>query len=201
MKKETCIESVSHKRDGSDNIHDDVERMTRYKLLSVGLSYPDDNFLEVFPEMRPEMEELCIEYDSLFRAREIWLYSTEYADSNIFQKSKILSNIMGFYHAFGVEPQSDRPDSLSHELEFMHLLIYKTIHATQQNDTEEAREKASLCLDAQKKFFTEHLQKAATKIAEKIITHSEVGFYRENAMTMNDFIASEKEFLLGEMIL
>ena len=52
-----------------------------------------------------------------------------------------------------------------------------------------------MCLDAQKKFFTEHLYHAAVKIAEKIIAYSEVGFYRENAMTMKDFFESEKEFL------
>ncbi len=86
MKKEMCTESVSHKRADSDNTHYDVERMTQYKVLSVGLSYPDDNFLEVFPEMRQDMEELRFEYDSLFRAQEIWLYSTEYSDANIFQK-------------------------------------------------------------------------------------------------------------------
>ncbi len=198
MKKEMCTESVSHKLADSDNDLDDVGRMTRYKILSAGLSYPDDNFLEVFPEMRKDVEELCFEYDSLFRAQESWLYSTEYTDSNIFQKSKYLSDIMGFYRAFGVEPQSDRPDSLSSELEFMHLLIFKKIHASRgEKDTEEARGKATLCLDAQKKFFTEHLYQAAKKIAEKIIAQSKVGFYRENAMAMNDFIESEKEFLLG----
>ncbi len=195
MKKEMCTESASHNQAVLDYNRDDAERMNRYKVFSVGLSYPDDNFLEVFPEMRQDIEALCFEYDSLFRAQEIWLYSTEYTDSNIFQKSKYLSDIMGFYRAFGVEPQSDRPDLLSNELEFMHLLIFKTIHASQENDTEEARGKTSLCIGAQKKFFTEHLYQAAINIAEKIIAHSEVGFYRENAMTLKDFIESEKKFL------
>lgn len=198
MKKEMCTESVSHKRADSDNDLDDVGRMTRYKVYSAGLLYPDDNFLEVFPEMRQDVEELCFEYDSLFRAQEIWLYSTEYTDANIFQKSKYLSDIMGFYRAFGVEPQSDRPDSMPSELEFMHLLIFKKIHASrEENDAKAARKNATLCLDAQKKFFTEHLYQAAIEITEKIIAQSKVGFYRENAMAMNDFIKSEKEFLWG----
>ena len=197
MKKEMSTESASHKLADSENNHDDVERMIRYKALSVGLSYPDDAFLETYPEMRQDIDELRSEYDSLFRAQEIWLYSTEYTDANIFQKSRYLSDIMGFYRAFGVEPESDRADSLSNELEFMHLLIFKAIHALEENDSEEARGKASLCRDAQKKFFIEHLYPAAAKIAEKIIAHSKVGFYQENAKTMNDFIESEKEFLSG----
>lgn len=184
MKKEMCIESASR----------DKERMLKYKEFSVAFSYPDSKFFDFFPDFAFEKEKLISEYDRLFRAKEIWLYTVEYLAKNEFQRANYLADIMGFYRAFGVEPDKDRPDSVSGELEFMHLLIFKFIHANKK-DTKGAKEKADTCLSAQKIFFTEHLYPAAKKIIELILAQSERNFYSGTASRMLKFLESEKRFL------
>lgn len=188
MKKETCIESVS--RDPSVL----KERMLRYKTFAVAFSYPDEGFFKFFPDLISEKDNLTSEYDKLFRTKEIWLYTTEYLAKNEFQRSNYLADIMGFYRAFGVEPDKDRPDSLSGEFEFMHYLIFKLIHAGKGKD---AKDKAYVCIDAQKKFFSEYLYPAAKKISEAICKQSEKSFYKDMASEMLEFLESEKGFLEG----
>lgn len=148
-------------------------RMSAYKSLSTAFRYPED-------------EDLQLEYDRLFRLNNIWLYGAEYTSENEFQMVKSLSDIMGFYKAFGVTPDSTRPDSLETELEFMHYLIFKEINAP---DTE----KASICRDAQKKFFNEHLCPAAKKIAERIIAKD--SSYKNRAKELLEFIQCESQLL------
>lgn len=166
------------------------KRMHTYKMLSVAFSYPDKDFFEFFPELMPEKESLIREYDRLFRAKEIWLYGTEYTSEHEFQKSNNLSDIAGFYKAFGLEIDNDRPDSLEAELEFMHYLIFKEINAPD-------KEKAETCADAQRKFFAEHLSPMARTIAQKIIAETVEGFYKDIAAEMLNFLKSE-EGLYGQ---
>ena len=204
MNKEICTELVSV----------DEKRMLKYKTLAAAFSYPDDSFFAFFPNLSSEKENLISEYDRLFRANEVWLYSTEHLAKNEFQRSNNLADIMGFYRAFGLEPDGDRPDLLSCEFEFMHYLIFKKLHAShplESEDSADAKEKSFICLDAQKKFFTEHLHPAAIKIAEAIITKTqkewresvppqtphleENNFYIKIANEMLQFLESEKRFL------
>jgi TorA maturation chaperone TorD len=185
MKKEMYTESVSV----------DKERMLKYKRLAAAFSYPDEDFFAFFPELLPEKERMLSEYDRLFRADKIWLYTTEYLAKNEFQKSSYLADIMGFYRAFGVEPDKDRPDSLSCELEFMHYLIFKRLHALSSNDAKNGEEKALICLDAEKKFFTHHLYPAALKIARVTISKTKDNFYLKIANEILEFLESEKIFL------
>lgn len=162
-KKEMCIDRALH------------ERLLAYKALSAAFSYP-------------KKEGLKIEYDRLFRSNEIWLYGAEYLAENEFQRAHMLSDIMGFYKAFGLDIENNRPDSLEAELEFMHYLIFKEINAP---DTE----KASICRDAQNKFFNEHLYPAGKKIAERIIPLSKNKFYTNAGRKLSGFLESEKKGL------
>lgn len=176
----------------------DKERMLEYKAFAMAFSYPDDGLIEVFPELSSKKEDMISEYDRLFRASEVWLYGTEYLSMNEVQRSRSLADIMGFYRAFGLEPDTDRPDSLSCELEFMHYLILKGIHAANSGDGADAKEKADICLDAQRKFFTEHLHPAAEKIAEAIMSKSSNDFYVNISKEMLEFLESEKKLLEGD---
>lgn len=177
IKKGMCTESVS--RNPSTWLRINRERMLKYKEFASAFSYPDEE------KLRPD-------YDRLFRAKEIWLYATEHLAKNEFQRANYLSDIMGFYRAFGVEPDRDRPDSLSAELEFMHYVIFKEIRAL---DREDSKEKVYVCVDAQKKFFTEYLYPAAKRIVESIRRQPEKNFYTEKARELLDFLESEKRIL------
>lgn len=180
MDRETCTDSVSP----------DKERIPMYKIFAVAFSYPDDRLKDFFSFTAEEKKELISEYDRLFRASNIWLYGTEHVALNEFQRARYLSDIMGFYKAFGVEPDKDRPDSLNIELEFMQYLVFKRLQALKNN----SEENAFVCLDAQKKFFNEHLYPAAKKIAEAIISKSKNSFYVEISNIMLKFLESERKF-------
>lgn len=181
MKNSTCIDSASLRQ----------ERMLKYKTFSVAFSYPDDNFFSFFPILISEKEKLHLEYDRLFRSNGIWLYSTEYTAENEFQRARGLADISGFYKAFGLEPNKDRPDALASELEFMHYLIYKELNAPD-------KEKALICFSAQKKFFAEHLLPSAKKMAQTIIAQGKNNFYKGCAQDMLIFLESEEIFLKGK---
>lgn len=183
MNNGMCIESAS-----ADIAAKIGRRLGMYKSLSVAFSYPDKDFFEFFPELTAEKESLIREYDRLFRAKEIWLYGTEYTSEHEFQRSNNLSDIAGFYRAFGLEIDNDRPDSLEAELEFMHYLIFKEIKAPD-------KEKAQICVDAQKNFFSEHLSPMARAIAQKIIAETENNFYKTAAGDILEFFTEEEKLI------
>lgn len=163
------------------------QRMFQYKTLAVAFSYPDNKFFDFFPELASEKNTLIREYDRLFRAKEIWLYGTEYMSEHEFQRSNYLSDISGFYKAFGLEVSEDRPDGLNAECEFMHYLIFKEMKAP-------SNQKAEICQDAQRKFFSEHLSPMAKMIAQKVIAATENYFYKNIASEMIEFLGKEERF-------
>ncbi|MEK7448302.1 MAG: molecular chaperone TorD family protein [Planctomycetota bacterium] len=185
----------------ADEITLAVQRMNYYKTLALAFSYPDKNVLAMFPDFLSERENLQAEYDRLFRASEVWLYTTEYSISSEFQRTKALADIMGFYRAFGVGPDKDRPDALANELEFMYYLVFKSLDAFKNGRDEAADEKARLCLDAQKKFFNEYLYPGARQIAEKVAGLSGHKFYLQMSRELLDFLEEEnKVFGVGGAI-
>ncbi len=174
----------------------DEARMLAYKAFSRAFSYPDDDFFSGFPDLSEQREFFHQEYDRLFRVCEIWLFGAEYIAQNEFQRVNLLSDIMGFYRAFGVEPEHDRPDSLTNELEFMHYLIFKEKRAAEIGQDQE---KSSMCFDAQKKFFTEHVYPAAKHIAGSIVAATRNRFYKEMSEDLLDFLEQEKAVLGGTL--
>lgn len=124
-------------------------------------------------------------------------YETEYKKAHEFSKAQILSDIMGFYRAFGVEPRGDRPDQMAAELEFMHLLARKESHAAGRGELENA----SLCREAAGKFFHEHLATWTDELLEAIRAgfdkrgESPHPFYVHLMDLLQRFIAGEKEVL------
>ncbi|MHC4241937.1 MAG: TorD/DmsD family molecular chaperone [Planctomycetota bacterium] len=170
----------------------DKERMYQYRIFAAAFSYPDNSFFGYFPDLLDDKQSLMAEYDRLFRAGVVWLYGAEHLVENEFQRASILSDIMGFYTAFGLEPDKERPDSITCELEFMYGLIFKSDRINQCLITDNAGEKKDVCRDAEKKFFTEHLEPAANLIAKKIISESNNPFYKRSAKELLAFLRSEK---------
>ena len=81
-------------------------------------------------------------------------YETEYAGQSEFVKNNDLADLMGFYHAFGLDlAGGERPDYIGVELEFLHFLALKEAIAQQ----EERPDGAAVCIEAQKKFLCDHL--------------------------------------------
>jgi TorA maturation chaperone TorD len=171
----------------------DNQRMRQYKTLAAAFCYPDDTFFAHFPALLDDKQSLMAEYDRLFRTGAVWLYGVEYLVKNEFQRANLLSDIMGFYTVFGLEPDKERPDSITCELEFMYGLILKKVLAYESQIDDETGEKIDVCIDAEKKFFIQHLEPAAGLIAEKIISQSENSFYTNIAKDMLEFLASERK--------
>ncbi len=171
------------------------ERMAKYKSFALAFSYPDEEFFKTFSDLAQSKQEMQREYDHLFRVKEIWLYGAEYTIKSEFQRANYLADIMGFYRAFGLDTNKDRPDSLTNELEFMYYVIYKRLHAQENSDEKVAKERIDICFDAEKKFFNEHVYPAATKIAQEIISKTNNTFYQEMASEMREFLEDEKVVL------
>lgn len=159
----------------------DRQRLLKYKAFALAFSYPQD-------------EESQLVYDRLFRKLALWLDTVEYIAENEFQRVNYLSDIQGFYTAFGLKPEKARPDFLVNELEFMHYLIFKEGYAS-KSSLEDAEERAKICSDAQKEFFHTYLYPAAKIIAQKIITQSQESFYTGIAKNFLVFLEEERENL------
>ncbi len=193
MSTESVLPDNSELSNLSIDTKNDDQRMRQYKTLAAAFSYPDDSFFEHFPDLMDDKQSLMVEYDRLFRAGIVWIYSAEHLAKNEFQRANILSDIMGFYTAFGLEPDKERPDSITCEMEFMYGLILKRDRASRLPADDQSKEKIDVCFDAEKKFFIQHLEPAAVLIAEKLISQSENHFYVNIAKDMLEFLVSERE--------
>ncbi len=180
----------------------EMERLQSYAFFSAAFSYPDDKFFDFFPQLNKERESIVREYDTLFRNRGIWLYTTEYTAKGDFQKSYSLSDIMGFYRAFGLQIREERPDSLCAELEFMHYLVFKTVRALESGngngatggtDRGQPDHRIEICNDAQGKFFKEHLYPGVQSISERVISSNEGKFYKGTVKEMLLFMEEESK--------
>jgi TorA maturation chaperone TorD len=171
----------------------DEERMFTYKVWAAAFSYPDDAFFAHLPELAAERRSLVSEYDRLFRAGLVWLYGAEHLVKNEFQRANLLSDIMGFYTAFGLEPDLERPDSITCEMDFMHYLIFKRQRLDAGAAGDGSEEKVEVCRDAERKFFVEHLEPGATAIAREILANTTHPFYKQAAEGLLDFLSRERE--------
>ena len=145
MSTESALPDNSELSNLSIDTKNDDQRMRQYKTLAAAFSYPDDSFFDHFPDLMDDKQSLMVEYDRLFRTGIVWIYSAEHLAKNEFQRANILSDIMGFYTAFGLEPDKERPDSITCELEFMYGLIFKRNRVCQGLITDNAKEKIDIC--------------------------------------------------------
>ncbi|MEK6643511.1 MAG: molecular chaperone TorD family protein [Planctomycetota bacterium] len=80
-------------------------------------------------------------------------YELEYRDSEVFQQSQTLADIVGYYRAFGFDMSTtvhERADHVAAEWEYLAILALKEWKAASQGDAE-------CCIMAQKDFFAEHV--------------------------------------------
>ncbi len=181
----------------TDRLHCDVgvdaDRIFAYRAWAAAFSYPDERFFARLPKLAAERQSLVAEYDRLFRAGLVWLYGAEHLVKNEFQRANLLADIMGFYTAFGLEPDLERPDSICCQMDFMHYLILKRDRLDTEPRVDDAEEKAEVCRDAERKFFVEHLEPAAAAIAREIQDRTTHPFYKQAADGLLEFLACERE--------
>ncbi len=101
-------------------------------------------------------------------------YETECGLPHEFRQSQEMADIAGFYRAFGFNVGGkvrERPDLLSAELEFMHILALKEAYAAEKG----VAEHVEICVDAQCKFLQEHLGQWIGLFAESLARSAEEG--------------------------
>ncbi len=133
------------------------------------------------------------------------LHETEYISGKLsFQRSHALADIAGFYRAFGVavpEETPERPDQIVIELEFMARLIELEEQARRQtlNGTAQQRqvevERATVCLEARRRFFTEHLGWWAPGLARLLIEGDSHPFYQAGARFLAALLTAQRALL------
>lgn len=162
-----------------------------FVLASIVTGYPDDDFksfvgellldenLDIPDELKQVLLDACesdvalddlrSEYIAVFdQAKSLNpLYETEYGRERAMFKANELSDIAGFYHAFGFEMNSEEGremiDHVSVELEFYSLMLMKQMYLMRQNDFEGAE----IVGDGMNKFMTSHLGRFVPSIVER----------------------------------
>lgn len=117
-------------------------------------------------------------------------YEAQYGTPHLFEQTRVLSDLGGFYGAFGLEVRreaGERPDHLGIELEFMQVLTYKEAYALKHHGVEHA----DLCREAQEKFLCEHLATWIDDFAGRLIRRAGSGPYAAYAEALRRYVASE----------
>lgn len=118
-------------------------------------------------------------------------YETAFSARHIFQQTQHQADLTGFYRAFGVDPQRERPDHLSVELEFAYLLTVKEAVARGRAEPEHVR----ICRDTQRSFLRDHLARWAPLIGGRLAITAAGTPYAAAGLLLAAFIAYEERFL------
>lgn len=117
---------------------------------------------------------------------------TFYTARHIFQETQDLSDIGGFYKAFGLQmADKARLDHITVELEFMHFLAYKEAYALANHGAGRAR----LCRAVQRKFMQDHLGRWGGRFARLLANKADGGYFAGVAALLEAFLAAETRFL------
>ncbi len=117
---------------------------------------------------------------------------TVYTAGEIFQETEQLSDIAGFFRAFGMDiAAKERPDHISIELEFMHLVTCKEAIAQLHHGPEKAR----LCRVVQRKFMEDHLGAWGPQFARQLERQAPAGYFRALARLIDTFLSAENSYL------
>jgi DMSO reductase family type II enzyme chaperone len=117
---------------------------------------------------------------------------TIYTAKHVFQETQDLSDISGFYRAFGLEMgDKERLDHITVELEFMHFLTYKEAYA----QTHHGPAKARLCRKFQRKFMRDHLGRWAVEFARRLGQKANGGYFGCVSSVLETFLKADIAFL------
>lgn len=112
----------------------------------------------------PGLEAAYRERFSHVHPRDCPLYETDHRASDVWRQTSVLADLGGFYRAFGLAESGERADHASVELEFLHVLAYKTAWALERGE----REHAERCAEAERAFLAEHVLRWLPDVAERL---------------------------------
>jgi TorA maturation chaperone TorD len=141
----------------------------------------------------PSRDALSMEYQRLFghTARgPVSAYETEYGDDTLFQKPQEMSDVAGFFGAFGLTPASgatERVDHIACEVEFASFLARKEAYALESGDTE----MLEVTRAAQRSFFRDHLGRFVPSFARRTAGVDPDGFHARAAMLLLELTRAE----------
>jgi TorA maturation chaperone TorD len=122
-------------------------------------------------------------------------YETEYVPSKFaFQRSNMLADVAGFYHAFGLQTSTSRPDRPDHvalECEFLAQLLDLQWQA-RQSASPEAPSREDICQQAMQRFLKEHVVWWFPAFACLLARQDPGGFYEAVANFLAAFVAAER---------
>ncbi len=100
-------------------------------------------------------------------------YEAAYVTTNVFQETDVLADVAGFYRAFGLAPDRERPDHVRLELEFAHILCFKEGYARRHHGAAEV----AICDDGQRAFLAAHLGRWAETFFRRLRASSDGTHY------------------------
>lgn len=146
------------------------------------------------------LTELARDYTATFIGSGNDGYSAAYPFESVYTSPKRLTmqdardEVLMLYRAAGLEKlenEKEAEDHLSYELEFMAILIARSLEALEKNDEELA---VSYLLQ-QRNFLADHLCRWYPMMASDVQKFAQTGFYRGVGELAEGFIASDREFL------
>lgn len=150
---------------------DSMSENIQLLLSDKDIEMSDDLRALITSKTSPEnIQDLQSEYISIFdNGRDANpIYETEYDRRRAMAKGNELSDIAGFYHAFGFELDSlaegmEMLDHVGIELEFYSLMLMKQLHLTETKD----QQGVDVVEDGRKKFLQAHLGRFVGAISRR----------------------------------
>ena len=186
-----------------------VRRAQVYRFLADAFLYPAENWSEDLPLVADIVRDLNFEVWDLdfgildlpalqaghrraFGLTGSQCYETECGLPHEFRQSQEMADIAGFYRAFGFNiggKVRERPDHISAELEFMHVLALKEAYAAEKG----VAEHVEICVDAQCRFLQEHLGQWISLFAESLARSAEEAPYLSLARFAAAFVEADAQ--------
>ncbi len=164
------------------------------KLLSVQLSM--DTLKNEIENLQSEecLLSLCAEYNTLF-ATDLKApnWETAYELDKTGRKAYELSDIQGFYEAFGIQVKGVEPDSIVAQLEFVSLLHLKIDYAKENN----LSEMEEICSKALTEFVKDHIGRWYKLFVELVTENTKENYYKELANLLKSFLDLETKDIQG----
>lgn len=186
-------------------------RAVAYAHLALGFSYPEASTMDVFGQAdklpagpigdalcalrdaATDLDELQASYMRVFDPRQNPIeLEAEHRTNHFQQRSELLVDVTGFYRAFGVAPDRERPDHIACELGFLHLLAEKEARAIRAGEDEAA----GICAEAREKFLTDHVLAWYGALVAGVRVRADQGrdrFYRALADAFEAVMQAEEE--------